>query len=255
MSLLGANGISVEIAGRPVISDINLQLNVGERWGILGANGAGKTTLLHILAGLRRADRGSIDVCGRELHHITRKQLAQQLGILFQDSEDSFPVTVLETVLGGRYPHKPFWSIYSHQDLKLSKAALMQVNLENMADRVVHTLSGGERRRLAIATLIVQSPLIWLLDEPTNHLDLHYQIALLDILDKEITNRKGAAIMVLHDVNLLTRFCTHALMIIGHDSHYSGTISEVITQENLSALYHHPVKQIVDGSKTFYYPG
>ncbi len=161
----------------------------------------------------------------------------------------------METVLGGRYPHKPFWSIYGSQDTQLCLEALRRVQLEDMADRIVHTLSGGERRRLAIATLMVQSPRIWLLDEPTNHLDLHFQIALLELLDNEISSRRGGAIMVLHDVNLLTRFCTHALLIIGHDSHCSGTIDEVITPENLKALYRHPVHQIREGNTTFYYPG
>lgn len=255
MSLLDAKGITVEISGRPIISDINLEVQEGQRWGILGANGAGKTTLLHILAGLRMPDRGSVSVYGREIQHFSRRQLAQQLGILFQDNEDTFPVTVMETVLGGRYPHKPFWSIYSNEDLKLCMVALRQVELEDMAHRIVHTLSGGERRRLAIATLIVQSPQIWLLDEPSNHLDLHYQITLLELLDNEIMHRKGGAVMVLHDVNLLTRFCTHALLLIDHDNHCSGTISEVITPEHLSALYRHPVNQVREGDKLFYYPG
>jgi iron complex transport system ATP-binding protein len=255
MKLLDARGISVEISGHPIIRDISLGIQAGERWGILGANGAGKTTLLHILAGLRLADSGSVSICGQAIQQLTRRQLAQRLGILFQDNEDSFPITVLETVLGGRYPHKPFWSIYNQEDMQQCMEALRLVELENMTHRIVHTLSGGERRRLAIATLIVQSPLIWLLDEPSNHLDLHYQIALLDLLDNEIERKQGGAIMVLHDVNLLTRFCTHALLIIEHDNHYSGIISDVITQESLSQLYRHPVNHIREGDKTFYYPG
>ena len=108
MKLLQAKSVSASFDENAIFNELDVCLNRGEYWGILGANGAGKTTLLHLLARLRKADSGQVDVLGKDINHYNRKELAQKIGILFQDSVDSFPVTVLETVLTGRYPHLPF---------------------------------------------------------------------------------------------------------------------------------------------------
>ena len=254
MKLLQAKSVSVSIDENAIFNELDVCLNRGECWGILGANGAGKTTLLHLLARLRKADGGQVDVLGKDINHYNRKELAQKIGILFQDSVDSFPVTVLETVLMGRYPHLPFWALDSAEDVKMCMDALQQVALQDMISRQVSTLSGGERRRLALATLLVQAPQIWLLDEPTNHLDLHYQISLLDLIVNQIAILEGGLIMVLHDVNLLTRYCSHALLMIDPDTQISGEISDVITLENLQALYQHPIRSVNDHTTNLFYP-
>jgi iron complex transport system ATP-binding protein len=219
----------------------------------LGANGVGKTTLLHVLAGLKKSDKGIILIENRNISQYPKKILARKIGLLFQDSQDTFPATVLETVLAGRYPHLPFWAMESADDIALSMQALEQVSLAAMTDRQVNTLSGGERRRLALATLYVQQPDIWLLDEPTNHLDLHHQITLLAMIGEKINTINGAAIMALHDVNLVTRFCSHALLMIDADTLIGGTVNEVVTTENLQRLYHHTIRLYeTDGVKLFY---
>ena len=126
--------------------------------------------------------------------------------------------------------------------------------LEDVAERAVNTLSGGERRRLAIATLMVQNPLLWLLDEPTNHLDLHHQIKLLELLKDRIRLGNGSLIMVLHDVNLVMRFCTHVMLMLGSDHLLYGPVTEVISRDNLQQLYRHPIQEFRSGEMRFFYP-
>ena len=254
MTLLQAESISVSLGQRPIFKDLDLNLNQGECWGILGANGAGKTTLLHVLAGLRNANTGKVYIGGKSITEYPRKEMAKQIGILFQDSSDSFPQTVLESVLTGRYPHLPFWAMDTAEDIKRCKDALAKVSLSDMATHEVQTLSGGERRRLALATLMVQLPRVWLLDEPTNHLDMHNQITILDMLIKEVASLSGGLLMVLHDVNLLTRFCSHALLMISPVTRIYGEVSDVITTENLESLYQHPIRSIDASGKRYYYP-
>ncbi|MEX2354068.1 MAG: ABC transporter ATP-binding protein, partial [Gammaproteobacteria bacterium] len=191
MSLLETKSVSISVGGKPICNNMSFSLGQGECWGVLGINGIGKTTLLHVLAGLKQPDAGTILIDNRMLNDYPRKSLAKKLGMLFQDSDDAFPSTVLETVLTGRYPHLPFWSLESSADIEMSMQALDQVALLPMAGRQVNTLSGGERRRLAIAVLIVQQPRIWLLDEPTNHLDLHHQITLLEMMVEKISETNG----------------------------------------------------------------
>jgi iron complex transport system ATP-binding protein len=146
------------------------------------------------------------------------------------------------------------WSMYSNEDIKIVEEILELVSLSDKAYRYINTLSGGERRRVAVATLIVQSPMIWLLDEPTNHLDMHYQISMLDLLIERVEKSNGALLMVLHDVNLLMRYCTHAILMIDSNKIITGKVEEVINRENLQILYNHPIKQITDNNKQMFFP-
>ena len=256
MSLLTAKSLSIEIGERRLCNKLDFVLESGEHWGVLGGNGIGKTTLLHTFAGLRTYRQGEVFVDQKELREWKRRSLACMLGVLFQDSSDTFPVSVMETVLAGRHPHTSFLAMETKEDMELAKQALQEVSLDSMLARQVNTLSGGERRRLAIATMLLQSPLIWLLDEPTNHLDLHHQITLLNLIKTHVDKVNGGLIMVLHDVNLVKRFCTHAMLMVDADNIILGPVNEVINKDNLELLYHHPIQQIAgEAGSTYFLPG
>jgi iron complex transport system ATP-binding protein len=254
MSLLAVKDLSISIGSLPICTSFDFELQCDEYWGVLGGNGIGKTTLLNTLAGLRSAESGDIRIDGLALHQWKKKQLACKLGLLFQDSVDTFPTTVLETALTGRYPHLSFLSLEGQEDIELANQALSDVALDELTERQVDTLSGGERRRLALATLLVQNPQLWLLDEPTNHLDLHHQINLLSLIIDKVKANRGALLMVLHDVNLVMRFCTHVMMMIDHNNIICGPVAEVLSTENLSLLYQHPIKKIQSDGGSFFLP-
>lgn len=246
MIRLSIRDLSIWIAGRDICRGINVEFAAGEMWAVLGRNGAGKTTLLHTLAGLRAPDAGVVLLDGRELQRWERRALARRRGILFQDSQDAFPVTVLDAVLSGRYPHLPFWALEGASDRELALAALADVELAAAAGRAVNTLSGGERRRAAIAALLAQSPALWLLDEPSNHLDLHHQVELLSLLVGRARRDNGLILMSLHEVNLALRFCTHALLLVDAGTILAGPVAEVINAENLRRLYAHEIRRVGD---------
>jgi iron complex transport system ATP-binding protein len=254
MSLLSTRALSINIGELVICKNFDFDLKSGELWGVLGGNGIGKTTLLNTLAGLHAAESGDIDIQEKAIEQWKKKQLASVLGVLFQDSLDTFPTTVLETALSGRYPHLPFFSLEGNEDVELAKQALSDVGLEDLMERQVDTLSGGERRRLALATLLVQNPLLWLLDEPTNHLDVHHQIILLNFIIEKVKTNNGALLMVLHDVNLVSRFCTHVMMMIDHNNIICGPVHDILNIENLSALYQHPIKSVQSEEKSFFFP-
>ncbi len=243
MSRLSGKGLCVHIAEHSVCNKLNIEILPGQRWAMLGRNGIGKTTLLQTLAGLRPATKGDINLNGENIKQLNRTQVAQQLGILFQHQEDPFPSTVLETCLTGRHPHVNRWAWESESDEQLARQALQQVDLDALIERQVSTLSGGERQRLAIATLICQQPQLLLLDEPSNHLDIHQQIVILDLLKAWSKTNDHSLIMTLHDLNLVQRYCTHALLLLGKGEFILGKLEEIMTETNLERLYLHPIKK------------
>ena len=255
MPVLETHSLSVSIGDANVCSDLHLRINPGESWCMLGRNGVGKTTLLHTLAGLRPADGGTINLNGTALASRPGKAIARELGILFQEHQDTFPADVMETVLAGRHPWLGPLQWESDTDRSIAMTALRDVGLEKLASRNVATLSGGERRRAGIATLLTQAPQLMLLDEPTNHLDIHHQVGTLELLKRQSAHNGTTLLYVMHDINLALRYCDHFLLLYGNGAHESGTAEAVINRENLERLYNHPLHHLQDADGQAWLPG
>lgn len=252
--LLQTRALSLRIGEKQICHDLNLSVQRGERWGVLGINGVGKTTLLHTLAGLRAPLAGEVRLNGVPLAALSRRQAALICGVMLQDSDDAFPASVMETTLIGRHPHLKPWEWESAEDERIARAALHAVGLDDMTQRSTHTLSGGERRRLALASLLTQDPPLMLLDEPVNHLDMRHQIAMLDLLTQQVVERNKSWVMVLHDVNLAARYCDHLLLLLGAGEILKGPVSEVLSESNLVRLYQCPVGTGEMNGRKFYFP-
>lgn len=240
---LEVRSLRVEVAQRCLVRDLEFSASAGQFIAILGENGVGKTLTLHTLAGLRRPAAGSVRLGGRELAAWPRRELARARGLLAQSSEDPFPSTVLETALIGRHPHLEFWQWESAGDTAIARAALQEVDLAEREDRAIDTLSGGERRRLAIATILTQDPGLFLLDEATNHLDPHHQI---DVLKRFRARADARRIVIasLHDATLAARFADQALLLYGDGSWTYGPVAQVVDAVHLSRLYRTPVHEL-----------
>ena len=157
MSLLATTQLSTSIGSTEVCRGLELRIEAAERWCILGRNGTGKTTLLHTLAGLLPPAGGSIAVNGKPLQTLPRRLVAQQIGILFQDHLDAFPANVLETVLAGRHPWLGPLQWETASDLALARKALQAVDLEDVEQRIVTTLSGLSLIHISEPTRLVHS--------------------------------------------------------------------------------------------------
>ncbi len=241
--MLSLSRLRVDVAGITVCRDLSLVLEPGQCWAMLGRNGVGKTTLLHTLAGLRRPQAGEIHLDGRPLAGLPPRQRARRLGVLLQDSEPAFPASVLEWALTGRHPFIGRWGVATAQDEALARQALAHMALDGQTAQPVTTLSGGERRRLDVATLLTQDPAVMLLDEPVNHLDLAHQVRLLRLLRQQTSRRGKAVVMVLHDINLARRFCDRVLLLFGDGEVAHGSATELLEPQTLSRLYHTPIRR------------
>ena len=249
-SSLACTQLTVEVAARVLVRDLNLSIASGTVTAVLGCNGAGKTLTLHTLAGLRAPARGAVTLDGEMLANWPRRLLARKLGLLTQTTEDPFPSTVLDSVLVGRHPHIDFWRWENDVDRAIARDALAAVALVELAERDIDTLSGGERRRVALATLLAQNPQVLLLDEPINHLDPHHQLDVLKLLRERASAR--TVVMSLHDAGLAARFSDHALLLFGNGEWLSGPTSEVLTPQTMTKLYGVAVREIAfPGGRTF----
>ncbi len=233
---LTCKSVDISVPGRSLVRQLDLEIAANEFLAVLGPNGVGKSLSLHALAGLRAADGGQIDLDGQQISSLSRQQIAARLALLPQYTEDVFPATVIDTVMIGRHPHIGRFQWESDHDREMAFAALQEVDLGNMAHRDIGTLSGGERRRLAVAQVLTQEPAIYLLDEPTNHLDPQHQLDVLRIFEEKA--RSGAAIVAsLHDVNLAARFADKCLLLYGDGRWILGDTDVVLTTERLTELY------------------
>lgn len=241
--LLCVDDLSLAVPGRTLCRGLSFTVGGGERWVIVGPNGAGKTTLLATLAGLRSPAAGSIRLDGRALREWTPRERALRIGLLPQDTVDAFPDTAIEIALAGRHPHVPRWRAESDGDVAIAEAALDAVECGGLAQRDVRTLSGGERRRVALAMLLAQDPVVMLLDEPTNHLDVAHEVRVLDLLAARAAGANRAMMMAIHDLTLAARHATHALLF-GFDGATGGPVHDMLTERNLSALYGQPIARV-----------
>ena len=242
-TLLQVTGLAVQVPGRVLVEALDMRLERGEFIAVLGRNGSGKTLSLLTLAGLREPDAGTVTLGGETIGRQRRQQVARRLALLPQDTDDIFPASVLDTAIVGRHPHIGRFRWESPQDYALAREALGRVGIADLADRDVLSLSGGERRRLAIAQVLTQAPDVYLLDEPTNHLDPQHQVDTLHIF-RRAADAGAGVIASLHDVNLAARVADRCLLLFGNGRWEFGTTEEVLDEARLEALFETPMEAV-----------
>lgn len=233
---LQCDNLRVSVPGRLLVDGLDLAVKRGEFVAVLGQNGAGKSLTLLTLAGLRAPEGGIVRLAGRDLSAAPRQWTAQRLALLPQVIDDIFPATVLDTAMVGRHPHIGRFRWESAEDRRIALDALRSMRLEEMSGRDILSLSGGERRRLAIAQVLAQDPGVYLLDEPTNHLDPQHQLETLRVF-RDAADRGATVVASLHDVNLAARFADRCLLLFGDGRWEAGTRESVLTTPALSKLY------------------
>ncbi|MEM1440044.1 MAG: ABC transporter ATP-binding protein [Pseudomonadota bacterium] len=235
-STLRVTELAVDAGPCRLVANLSLSLSAGDWLAVLGRNGAGKTLTLETLCGLRPAAAGTIDVCDDALPRLGRRELAQRITLVTQRQNDAFAANVAEHVALGRYPHRDsLWPAADAAQPKVA-AALEAVRLGPFAQRDITTLSGGERQRAAIAQALVQDCPITVLDEPLSHQDPAHALTIAELLAQRSASG-GTVVSSLHDVNLTARFASHALLLFGDGRWAFGPADDMLTTDQLSALY------------------
>jgi iron complex transport system ATP-binding protein len=225
---LVAQQLSLHAGARTLVESLDLALEPGEVFGVLGANGAGKSTLLTVLAGLAEPARGQVTLDGHALTALPPLTRAQHIALLPQGDEAGFFGRVADFVALGRYP-------FGHAAGDLAPQ-LATWELTELAGRPLATLSGGERQRARLAQLAVQAPRIALLDEPLTHLDPAHQARLLAWARSE-ADAGRSVVLTLHDPNWAACHCDRLLFLFGDGRWQLGAPAELLTPDALEALY------------------
>ncbi len=235
---LNIEGVGFSYPSREVLKEVDFKAGKGEVVGIIGQNGCGKTTLLKCINTTLKQTKGVITLDGTDVQTFTKKQIAQSMGFVMQTTNTTFPFTVYETILMGRYSRKDtFSSDDSEEDTRIVYEAMRDTGVLKFADRDIDELSGGERRRVMIARALVQEPEILLLDEPTLHLDINHQFDLMDLITRLSKERGLLIIIVTHDLIFAARYCDRIIAIENGLIASAGTAREVITPENMRRLF------------------
>lgn len=253
---LTTENLSIAIGARQLVTHLTWQVQAGECWCVIGCNGAGKTTLLRSVAGLvgvSHVKSGKILINDQELHAWPLIELATKRAYLAQTHHDVFSYRVIETVLAARHPYSDgrYWDC--EEDLTFAYAALAKLDVADLAERDIRSLSGGERQRVAIAALLAQDAQLMLLDEPINALDLKHQVSAMRLFSDCCASKNKSIVMVSHDLNLVQRIATHALLLMGDGKWQAGLVSEVLTPTALSECLGHPVELILHEDQSYFF--
>lgn len=222
----------------PILSDINIDIPIGQWTSIIGPNGAGKSSLLEAMAGLLKYG-GSISSNGISLSDLSRKELAKKIAWLAQNSsspdELNNGLSVYDTVMLGRLPHQDWLYLPSNKDHATVENVMQQTGVWELRMRSLEYLSGGERQRVFLARLLAVDSEILLMDEPLANLDPPHQAQFLD-WQKILLSQGKTLVTVLHEIHFALR-ADYVVMLKKGKLHFSGSSQDPQTHQALIELF------------------
>ena len=236
MSGLEAETILVRRGNRTILDRVSVQVAPGGFLSIVGPNGSGKSSLLRALAGIWKLESGLVRIAGRDLSDFGRRELAQRVAFVPQDTRMDFAFTVEEVVAMGRHPRRGRFERAHDRDRRAVDAAIASCDIGHLRTRFVTTLSGGERQRVAIARCLAVEPEIILLDEPTASLDVQHGLEILDLC-RDLSRAGRTIVLATHDLNAVARFATEVVLIESGRVAYSGNCAGVLESNVLDRVF------------------
>ena len=229
------DGMEFGYSSVPVLKDIVLDLEGPQFVTIIGPNGVGKSTLIHCMNKVLKPSKGTVLVNDQDVSDMKLRDIAKIIGYVPYTSSDTFPLSVVDTVLMGRSPHtgwKP-----KEADLNIVYNVLKLLDIDDLAMRPFNELSAGQHQRVMLARGLAQDPQILLLDEPTSNLDIRHQLEVTRLLRDLSRTQDLLVVMISHDINISAKFSDRMILLKGGTIFATGTPDEVITEENIREAY------------------
>lgn len=246
---IDVEGVSFSYGSTPVLDDIVLQIEGAQVVSVLGPNGVGKSTLINCMNKILSPTKGTVLLDDKDVSEYSLKDVAKRIGYVPYSSSDTFPLTVVDTVLMGRHPHAGWRT--TDEDLEAVYQVLELLGIQDLAMRYFNELSAGQHQRVMLARGLVQQPEILLLDEPTSNLDIKHQLGISRTL-REISHTQGLlVIMISHDLNIAARYSDNIILMSEGKVFAVGSPRDVLTVDNIRTVYGVESRIIDDEGKPY----
>ena len=220
-----------------VAEHLNASIHSGELTCLLGTNGVGKSTLLRTLSAFQPPLGGDIDLLDRPLSTYDDRQLATVIGVVLTEKSDIRNMTVEELVGLGRSPYTGFWGTLKEGDRRIVHEAIARVRIEPLTQRMVHTLSDGERQKVMIAKALAQETPIIFLDEPTAFLDFPSKVEVMQLLHNLTHTLQKTVFMSTHDLELALQIADKIWLMDRTNGIAIGTPEDLSLEGKLSSFF------------------
>lgn len=242
--------VSYSYGKHEAVKHVTFTANRGDLVAVLGPNGAGKSTLFQCMLGLLRGYEGEIDICHKNIRTLSRAQLSRMAAYIPQSAEPVFNYTVFDTVLMGTTGGLGLLKTPGQAQTDAADAALRTLGIEELAQRGIGTLSGGERQLVLIARAMAQNAKILIMDEPTANLDYGNQQRVLERI-RDLAAQGYTVLLSTHNPEHAFRYATHVLALQQGSAVACGKTQDTLTAELIEQLYGVKVKLTDTDPRTF----
>ena len=238
MAIINIEKLNYSYGRKEVLKELSLDIDENKLTGIIGPNGCGKSTLAKNIIKYINGKFESFKIMDTDIRELTHKKIAQLISYIPQKSTIISNISVFDYVLLGRFPLlKNSWDNYSEKDYEIVENNISLLNIEELRDRNVETLSGGELQKALLARALAQEAKILLLDEPTSALDLNNAVEFMKILKNISIKKEISVIIIIHDLNLASLFCDSLIILKDGKFIEKGSPKEVINEKNIKSIY------------------
>lgn len=238
MAIINIEKLNYSYGKKEVLKELSLDIDENKLTGIIGPNGCGKSTLAKNIIKYINGKFESFKIMDTDIRELTHKKIAQLISYIPQKSIIIPNISVFDYVLLGRFPLlKNSWDNYSEQDYEIVEKNINLLNIRELKDRNIETLSGGELQKALLARALTQEAKILLLDEPTSALDLNNAVEFMKILKNISIQKNISVIIIIHDLNLASLFCDSLIILKDGRFIEKGSPKEVINEENIKSVY------------------
>ena len=238
MAIINIKKLNYSYGKKEVLKELSLNIDENKLTGIIGPNGCGKSTLAKNIIKYINGKFESFKIMDTDIRELSHKKIAQLISYIPQKSTIISNISVFDYVLLGRFPLlKNSWDNYSEKDYEIVENNISLLNIEELRDRNVETLSGGELQKALLARALAQEAKILLLDEPTSALDLNNAVEFMKILKNISIKKEISVIIIIHDLNLASLFCDSLIILKDGKFIEKGSPKEVINEKNIKSIY------------------
>ena len=238
MAIINREKLNYSYGKKEVLKELSLNIDENKLTGIIGPNGCGKSTLAKNIIRYINGKFEYFKIMDIDIRQLSHKKIAQLISYIPQKSTIISNISVFDYVLLGRFPLlKNSWDNYSEKDYEIVENNISLLNIEELRDRNVETLSGGELQKALLARALAQEAKILLLDEPTSALDLNNAVEFMKILKNISIKKEISVIIIIHDLNLASLFCDSLIILKDGKFIEKGSPKEVINEKNIKSIY------------------